>query len=117
MAVINLPSCSIRTVGDTMVFEAGNPVRHDPSGANVSFRPMAEKGIDRLASSLLLTENEIHTTAEWISAGSDEGRAERLAAMLATRAGVAVDWVERALKRHESRVLKAQTAGKKATAI
>lgn len=116
MVVISLPDAHIRNISGMDVFHAGNAMRLDPSGANIDFRPIAEAGINRLALSLLLTEEEIHNTAEWITTGSDNGREERMSAMLAMRSGVPVDWVEKSIRRHMTRTLKVDKKPKK-TAI
>ena len=109
MVVISLPEAAVHTRENQTVTEVGTPVRHDPSGDSVAFRPMPEMGIHRLALSLLVTEAEIHTTAEWIGAGTEEGREERLVDMLSLRAGVPSDWIATAVRRHSGHVLTANT--------
>jgi len=117
IVVISLPATTIHDREGQTVCEVGTPVRHDPSGASVAFRPMAEMGVNRLALSLLVMESEIHNTAEWIGAGTEEDREERLSDMLSLRAGVPSDWIKTAVRRYAGRVLTANPAsGKKKAA-
>lgn len=107
MVVITLPQGGLRDKQGQVTYDAGPMVRHD-RGADLNFRPVAEAAVQRLAMSLLINAADIRTTAEWTGAGTEDGRIERLSAMLATRAGIPGDWTEDAVRKQMGTVLQAQ---------
>jgi len=105
MVVLTLPNGRARDEQGQMTYDVGQVIRHD-KGSDINFRPVAEAGVTRLAMSMLISESDVQTTAEWTGTGSEEGRIERLSAMLARRAGIPGDWTEAAVRRHMGRALR-----------
>lgn len=101
MVIIALPEANEREELDRRVFDAGTPVRIDPRGKSLPFRPVAEAGINRLAMNLLISDPEIHIAAEWIGSETTDERSRRLADMLSLRTGIPADWAAKAINRHE----------------
>jgi len=114
MVIIALPEAIEREEHDRTVFEAGIPVRIDPRGKSLPFRPVAEAGINRLAMSLLISDPEIHIAAEWIGSETTDERSRRLADMLSLRAGIPADWATKAINRHEKPVASTKRPYKRA---
>ena len=115
MVVLTLPDGCERDEQGQITYDVGRVIRHD-KGSDINFRPIAEAAIMRLAMSMLISESDVQTTAEWTGTGTEDGRVERLSAMLARRSGIPGDWTETAVRRHMGRALKPNGADRRSVA-